>query len=93
MIQYYVFSNIFNFLVSAYDFFIPYIAGFSDPAVVLEYTNKVVEYLFDFSGLLYNYFDIDYLLILFLAVFALEVFLFTYHLIMWVVRKVPLSIE
>lgn len=60
------------------------------PPEVMEVANQVTEYLVVGLKLIANYTHLDYLLVLFGLVAAVDAGMLVYKFIMWIVRKIPM---
>lgn len=60
------------------------------PENVLEYLNIFFEYISAGASILSNYTPLEYLLTLFMLIVSVDAGIFLYHLVMWVLRKIPL---
>lgn len=60
------------------------------PPEVVQVANQVTEYLVVGLKLIANYTHLDYLLVLFGIVVAVDAGLLVYKFIMWVIRKIPM---
>lgn len=63
------------------------------PEGVRDFLSTFVGYLATGIALVANYVDIEYLLVLFGVVMAVDGGVLIYKLIMWIIRKVPVSSE
>lgn len=59
------------------------------PLEVHEYVDTAFEYIISGGGILANYTPLGYLMTLFGVLLAVDAGILIYHLIMWVVRKIP----
>lgn len=75
--------NVFKFLTSGID--IP-----SMPAEVSSYIDQALEYLTAGAGILANYCHLNYLIVLFGIVIAVEAGILIYKLVIWVLKKIPM---
>lgn len=76
--------NVFNLLSNPIN--IP-----SFPDNVKSTIDSAMEYISAGAGIVANYIDYNYLLILFGVILAIDVGVAIYHFIMWVIRKIPLA--
>lgn len=63
------------------------------PDSAMSYIDKFVEYLEIGAGILANYTPFAYLMTLLGIVVAVDVGIAIYHLVMWIIRKFPISTE
>lgn len=61
------------------------------PEEIYEYVDVLSEYVGVGLGILSNYTHLDYLLSLFSVVCVVEVSIFAYKFVMWVLRKIPVA--
>ena len=62
----------------------------SMPVKVVEIVAIVLDYVSTGIAIVANYCDIAYLLVLFGVIFAVDSAVMLYHVIMWVLKKIPL---
>lgn len=88
-----ILESIMNIIYNIFDkLLIFHIPNLTDE--VLGYFNQGFEYLIMGGSILANYTPLTYLLVLFGVVLALEIAVNLYHLIMWILKKIPfLGIE
>ena len=60
------------------------------PAEVQSYINSFFDYLASGVGIVANYVPLDYLLVLFGVILAVDVGIMLYHFIMWIIKKIPM---
>lgn len=60
------------------------------PEDVLSYINTIFDYMVTGAGILANYTPLGYLMILFGVILAIDAGLLIYHLVMWIIRKIPM---
>lgn len=60
------------------------------PQQVHTYIDTAFEYIVAGAGLVANYVPLDYLMILFTVLLAIDAGILVYHLVMWVLRKIPM---
>lgn len=60
------------------------------PPGVATYITMALDYVAEGSVLLSQYVDLGYLLILFTVVLEVDITIFVYRAVMWVLRKIPL---
>lgn len=64
------------------------------PAEVQNYIDTMFSYLVAGAGILANYTPLSYLMILFGILLAVDMGIMLYHLVMWILKKIPvLGIE
>ena len=63
------------------------------PEEVSHYLGQAMEYIGFGIGILGNFTDIGYLLSLWMIVVAVDAGLIVYKLVMWVLKKIPVSID
>lgn len=63
------------------------------PEGVSSVVEQILEYIEKGIKLVSNYIDMEYLLILFGAIISVDVGVFVYKLVMWIIRKIPISSE
>lgn len=62
----------------------------SMPVKVVEIIATAMDYITSGIAIVSAYVDMSYLLMLFGVIFAIEVALLAYHIIMWILRKIPI---
>lgn len=60
------------------------------PEQVQGYIDTMFDYLVAGAGILANYTPLDYLLILFGVILAVDAAIIIYHFVMWIIRKIPM---
>ena len=64
------------------------------PLSVQVYINSAMEYLEAGAGILANYVNLHFFLIVFGIILAVDIGINLYHFVMWILRKIPfISIE
>lgn len=58
---------------------------------VSAFIDESLNYINAGVGILANYTDIGYLLILFGAIISIDVGIALYHFVMWIIRKIPMA--
>lgn len=61
------------------------------PDGVMEYVDTAFDYMATGAGILANYTPLGYLLTLFGVLLAVDVAIVLYHLVMWILRKIPMA--
>lgn len=87
MIFYEIAMFVSNYL---YDVF-PTLPGL--PPNATGYMEQGLSYITSGVGILANYTDIEYLLILLGILITIDIGIAVYHFVMWVIRKLPISSE
>lgn len=62
----------------------------SMPVKVVEIIATAMDYITSGIAIVSAYVDMSYLLMLFGVIFAIDVALLAYHIIMWILRKIPI---
>lgn len=60
------------------------------PSQAMEYINTAFDYISAGAGLLANYVYLDYLLVLFFLLVAVDGGIMVYHFVMWIIKKIPM---
>lgn len=60
------------------------------PQEVNGYINTLFDYLETGASLLANYTPLDYLLVLFGIILAVDAGILIYHFVMWIIKKIPM---
>lgn len=60
------------------------------PSEVYGYIDTAFEYIVAGAGLLANYTPLSYLMILFGVLLAVDAGIVIYHLVMWIIKKIPM---
>lgn len=60
------------------------------PEQVEPYIDTMFDYLVAGAGILANYTPLDYLLILFSVLLAVDAAILIYHFVMWILKKIPM---
>lgn len=60
------------------------------PANVNDFLNQAFDYISAGVGILANYTDFGYLLVLLGVIIAIDIGVAVYHFVMWVIRKIPM---
>lgn len=60
------------------------------PDEALNYINQLFDYLEVGASILANYTPFGYLMILFGLILAIDIAIKIYHLVMWILRKIPM---
>lgn len=60
------------------------------PTEVHGYIDTAFDYIVAGAGVVANYVPLDYLMILFTVLLAIDAGILVYHLVMWVLRKIPM---
>lgn len=60
------------------------------PGEVHSYIETAFEYIVAGAGLLANYTPLSYLMILFGVLLAVDAGIVIYHLVMWIIKKIPM---
>lgn len=61
------------------------------PDGVMGYIDTAFDYMATGAGILANYTPLGYLLTLFGVLLAVDVAIVLYHLVMWILRKIPMA--
>lgn len=61
------------------------------PHEVQSFLTQALEYITTGIGILANYTDIGYLMILLGIIVSIDIGIGIYHLVMWVIRKIPMA--
>lgn len=82
-------TGIFNILENLFVFQLPQL-----PDGVMDVLTEMFDYIASACGIVANYTDLGYLLVLFGVILAIDMGIGVYHFVMWVIRKIPvLGIE
>lgn len=60
------------------------------PEQAMSYIETAFDYISAGAGILANYVYIDYLLILFFLLVAVDAGIMIYHFVMWIIKKIPM---
>lgn len=60
------------------------------PQEVHNYIDTAFDYIVAGAGIVANYTPLDYLMILFGVLLAIDAGILIYHLVMWIIRKIPM---
>lgn len=60
------------------------------PDDIKSFISKALEFMLSGLNILGNYFDLNYLLMLFGIVIAVEAGILIYKIVMWVIKKIPM---
>lgn len=61
------------------------------PTEVTGYIQTAFDYIVAGAGVLANYVHLGYLMILFGVLLAIDAGILVYHLVMWIIRKIPMA--
>lgn len=59
------------------------------PESVHGYIDTAFEYIVAGAGIVANYTPLDYLMVLFGVLLAIDAGILVYHLVMWIIKKIP----
>lgn len=63
----------------------------SFPEEVTEYINQFMSFVSAGAGIVANYIPLGYCITLFGIILAIDIGISVYHLVMWVLRKIPVA--
>ena len=61
------------------------------PADVYGYIDTIFDYITAGASIVANYVPLDYLMVLFGVLLAVDAGIMVYHFVMWILRKIPLA--
>lgn len=61
------------------------------PDGVMSYIDTAFQYISAGAGILANYVPLDYFMILFGVILAVDGGIVLYHFVMWIIRKIPMA--
>lgn len=61
------------------------------PTEVQGYIDTAFDYIVAGAGIVANYTPLDYLMILFGLLLAIDAGIMVYHFVMWIIKKIPMA--
>lgn len=84
-----IIATLISLIVKVFSVLTAFIKVPGTPQAVKDFLATALEYMTAGMQILANYVDVPYLLLLFGLVITVDASIFTYRLIMWVLRKIP----